>query len=163
MRHFLRTTSLWILVALLGETYVADWIDIRGIAPDFTIIALVLLGMSAGTVPATVGGFCLGLAQDVSAPAFLGLHALCKSALGFGIGSLRGRVVYGMPVVELLVLVAAVIAHDFVLLAYQTSTSGEAFLASLFGRSLAVAVYTGLVGVPVIRLADLTGLLGRED
>jgi hypothetical protein len=68
-----------------------------------------------------------------------------------------------LPVVELLVLMAAVIAHDFVLLAFQSSMSGEAFLAPLFGRTLPVAVYTGLVGVLMIRLADLLGLLGRED
>ena len=163
MRHFVRTTSLWILVALLGDAKVAGWIDIRGIAPDFSVIALVLLAMAAGTVPATIGGFCLGLVQDMYAPAHLGLHALCKTSLGYAVGRLRSRVVYGMPVVELLVLVLAVIAHDFVLLAFQSRTSGEAFLAPLVGRTLPAAVYTGIVGVPMIRLADLFGLLGRED
>ena len=33
----------------------------------------------------------------------------------------------------------------------------------LFTQTLPVALYTGLVGVPIIRLADFFGLLGRED
>jgi len=163
MRHFVRTTSLWILVAFLGDTLVAGWIDIRGIAPDFSVIALLLLGLAAGTAPATIGGFCMGLAQDMYAPAFLGLHALCKSALGYGVGRLRGRVVYGLPVVEFLVLALAVVAHDFVLLAVQSGMGGGAFLQPLVSRTLPVALYTAVVGVPMVRFADLTGLLGRDD
>jgi len=61
VREFIRTTLIWILVAFVGETAIGPLIDIRGIAPDFTIIALVLLALSAGPVPATVGGFVLGL------------------------------------------------------------------------------------------------------
>ncbi len=138
-------------------------IDIRGIAPDFSIIALVLLGLAAGAAPATVGGFVLGLVQDLANPNLLGLHALCKTGLGFLVGRLRGRLVYGMPVVEAMVLVLAVVAHDIVFLLVQSRMSDDAFLTPLFTQTLPVALYTALVGVPVIRLAGFLGILGRED
>ncbi|MFN2371769.1 MAG: rod shape-determining protein MreD [Candidatus Krumholzibacteriia bacterium] len=163
MTGFLRTTVLWVLVAFVGETLVAPLIDIRGIAPDFAIIALVLLGLAAGPVPATVGGFGLGLVQDLANPALLGLNALCKTGLGFLVGRARGRLVYGLPAVEVAVLVTAVVAHDVVFLLVQSRLSDDAFLTPLLTRTLPVALYTGLVGVPVIRLAELFGILGRED
>ena len=50
MRHFLRTTLSWILLAFLGEPVVAPLIAIGGIAPDFTVIALVIL--AGGTIAA---------------------------------------------------------------------------------------------------------------
>ncbi len=136
MRDFLRISVVWILVAFLGGTLIGPWIAIAGISPDFTIIALVLLGLSAGALPATVGGFLLGLVQDLANPTLLGLHALCKSALGFATGRLRGRLVYGMPVVEFVVLAVAVVAHDIVFLLVQSRLSDEAFLTPLFTRTL---------------------------
>ena len=78
-------------------------------------------------------------------------------------GRLRGRLVYGMPVVEVLLLVLAVVAHDIVFLLVQSRLSDDAFLIPLLTRTLPTAIYTGLVGVPVIRLAEFFGILRRED
>jgi len=163
MRDFLRVTALWIGVAFVGDTVIGPWISIRGIAPDFSIIALVLLALAAGPMPATVAGFGVGLVQDLSNPSLLGLNALCKSLLGYGLGRLRGRLVYGLPVVEGLVVVLSVLLHDIVFLMVQSRLSDDAFLTPLLGQSLPVAVYTGLIGVPIIRFAAMVGVLGGED
>lgn len=79
MRHFARTTLVWFLVAFIGDALVAPLIDIAGRAPDFTIIALVLLALSAGAVPATAGGFVIGLVQDLGNPRCWGC-VRCASA-----------------------------------------------------------------------------------
>ena len=100
MRDFLRVSLLWISVAFLGDLFAGPAMAIGGVAPDFSIIALVLLALAAGPVPATVGGFILGLVQDLTNPTLLGLNALCKCAMGSGLGRLRGHLVYGLPVVE---------------------------------------------------------------
>lgn len=163
MRFFLRTTLLWLMTAFVGEVAIAPFIAIKGVAPDFTIIALVLLALAAGPASATVVGFLLGLVQDLSNPALLGLRALCKSCLGFGLGSLRGRLVYGMPLVEAVVVVLSVLAHDFVYLLVQSNLTDEGFLRPLFSQSLPVAIYTGLIAVPILRVAEFMGILAQED
>jgi rod shape-determining protein MreD len=163
MRDFLRVTALWIGVAFVGDTVIGPWISIGGIAPDFSIIALVLLALAAGPVPATVAGFVVGLVQDLSNPSLLGLHALCKCLLGYGLGRLRGRLVYGLPVVEGAVVALSVLLHDIVFLLVQSRLSDDAFLTPLLGQTLPVALYSALVGVPIIRLAAATGVLGGED
>ncbi|MBK7189776.1 MAG: rod shape-determining protein MreD [bacterium] len=163
MRQFLRTTMLWFLVAFVGDALVAPMIDIAGRAPDFTIIALVMLALSAGAVPATVGGFAIGLVQDLGNPPLLGLRSLCKCILGFGLGRLRGRLVHGVIVVDAAMIVLAVLLHDFVFLLVQSNLTQERFLVPLLTMSLPTAVYSALVGVPLLRLAEFVGVLRPED
>ncbi len=163
MREFVRTTLIWVLVAFLGETIFAPMMSIRGIAPDFAVIALVILALAAGSMPATAAGFLIGLVQDLSNPPLLGLHALCKSGLGFGLGRLRGRLVYGMPVVEAIVLMLAVLVHDLVFLLVQNGFGNQISLGSFFLQSMPVAVYTGGVGLVVLRIVEFLGILRPEE
>ena len=163
MRGFSRTTLIWVAIAFLGDTILGPAIAIKGIAPEFSIVALVILALAAGPIPATLGGFLIGLIQDLSNPSLLGLHALCKCTLGYGLGSLRGRLIYGMPIVEFSVLALAVLGHDLVFLLVQGRFGAESSLGTFFLRSAPVALYTGLVGVPVLRLVEFLGILRPED
>lgn len=163
MKTFLRTTLVWMLLAFIGDTMISPLVGIKGVSPDFSIIALVVLALAAGPVPGTVGGFVIGLVQDLSNPAVLGLHALCKCTLGFSLGSLRSRLVHGMPVVEGVVVALSVVLHDLVFLLVQSRLTDDGFLRPFLTQSLPVALYSGVAGILVIRLADMMGILGEED
>ena len=163
MRQNLNLFLLFAAVAFLGGTMVGPLIAIGGVAPDFTIIALVILALASGPIPGTVGGFLLGLVQDLSNPTLLGLQALCKTGLGYGLGRLRGRLVHGMPLVEATVIGISVLAHDLVFLMIQGSLSGDSNFLSFFTLTLPTAIYSGLVGIPLLRLAEFLGILRQED
>ncbi|MCK9994903.1 MAG: rod shape-determining protein MreD [Candidatus Krumholzibacteria bacterium] len=163
MRQYLRLVLLCLVVAFVGGTMIGPLIAIKGVAPDFTIIALVILALAAGPGPGSVGGFLLGLVQDLSNPTLLGLQALCKTGLGFGLGRLRGRLVHGMPLVEATVVAITVVTHDLFFLMVQSSLTTESNFLSLFTRTLPIAVYSGLAGVPLLRLAEFLGILRQED
>ncbi len=45
----------------------------------------------------------------------------------------------------------------------QSNLSDEASILSLFTRTLPTALYSGLVGMPLLRMADFWGVLRRED
>ncbi len=137
--------------------------SIKGIAPDFSIIAVVLLGLSLGAGPSTGGGFLIGLVQDLSNPSLLGLHALCKCLLGFSIGSIRSRLVFGVPAMEIMLIAFSVIAHDFLFLLVQSQLSDDGFISPLLTQTLPVAVYSGVVGVLLQRLMEMVGILNWED
>ena len=163
MRYFVRTTLAWNVLAFVGDTLIGPLISIAGIAPDFSVIAIVILAMSEGAGAGVLGGFMLGLVQDLSHPNLLGLHALCKTLLGYSVGRMRGHLVYGLPLVEGLVVFTAVLLHDTLFLLVQSRLSDEAFLGPFFRQILPVAFYSSLVGVPMIRLADLLGILRQEE
>ena len=163
MKTFFRTTAAWVLLAIVGEYLFAPALTIHGIAPDFTIIAIVILAMARGVQAGSVGGFCLGLVQDLAVPTMLGLHALCKTLLGYGVGRTRGRLVYGLVPVEGALVLASALGHDTLFMLIQSRQESEVFLGSWFTEAVPTAFYTALVGVPLIRLADLVGILRRED
>jgi rod shape-determining protein MreD len=163
MKHFVRMTAAWILLAIIGEQLLAPVIAIRGIAPDFTVIAIVILAMSEGARTGVIGGFVLGLVQDLAVPTLLGLHAFCKSLIGWIVGRTRGRLVYGMVLVEISLVMIASLGHDTIFLLVQSRQRNEAFLGPWFFEAIPTAIYTGLAGWPFIRLADVFGILRRED
>ncbi|PJA75717.1 rod shape-determining protein MreD [bacterium CG_4_9_14_3_um_filter_65_15] len=163
MRVFLRINLFWILTAFLGDVVVGPLMSIAGIAPDFPLIALVFLALAAGSYPATVAGFLIGLIADLTNPALLGVQALLDSCLGFGLGRLRRRLAYGMPLVEAMVVALAVLAHDLVYLLVASGGGGDSFPLRFITRSLPTAIYSGLLSIPVLRLAVGLGLLYRED
>jgi len=163
MRDFMRITLFWVLTAFLGDVLVGPLLSIHGIAPDFPIISLVFLALAAGSYPATVAGFLVGLIADLANPALLGTQSLLDSCLGFGLGRLRQRLAYGLPLVEGMVVAVAVLAHDLVYLLVTSGGGGEPFPLRFITQSLPTAVYSGLVGIPVLRLAAGLGLLYRED
>jgi rod shape-determining protein MreD len=163
VRAFLRTTVVLALLAFLGENLIAPLIDIRGVAPDFTVIAVVILAMAEGSRAGAVGGFCLGVVQDLSVPTLLGLHALCKSTLGFAVGRARGHLVFGMPLIEGALLLVACLGHDTLFLLVQSRQQNEVFLGPWLAQAWPTALYTAIVGVPLVRVADLLGILRQED
>lgn len=163
MKAFLRTTVALILLAFLGENLVSPVIDIRGVAPDFTVIAVVILAMAEGSRAGALGGFCLGLVQDLSVPTLLGLHALCKTTLGFAVGRARGRLVFGMPLLEGALVLIATLGHDTLFLLVQSRQQNEVFMGPWLTQAWPTALYTALVGIPLIRIADLAGILRQED
>jgi rod shape-determining protein MreD len=163
VKNFIRTTLIWMLVAFVGDSMISPLVSIRGISPDFSIIALVVLALAAGPAPATAGGFVLGLVQDLSNPALLGLHALCKCILGFSLGSLRNRLAHGLPVAEGVVVALSVLVHDLVFLLVQSNLIDEGFLRPFLTQSLPVALYSGVAGILVIQFSELLGVFGQED
>ena len=163
MRQYVNLILLCSTIAFVGGTMVGPLMSIGPVAPDFPIIALVILSLAAGPVPGTIGGFLLGLVQDLSNPSLLGVQALCKTVLGFGLGRLRGRLVHGMPLVEATVIGIAVLAHDLVYLVIKANLSDESSFLSFFTLTLPTAIYSGLVGIPLLRLAEFLGILRQED
>ena len=163
MRAFVRITLIWILVAFLGETWLAPLLMVKGVAPDFSTIALVILALAAGAGPGSLGGFVLGLIQGLHHPPLLGLHALCKSLLGFGLGTLRGHLVFGMPAVEGVMIALAVLGQELIFLLVASNLGDSPFFAPLVTQSFPRALYSGLMGIIILRLVEFLGLLRPED
>jgi rod shape-determining protein MreD len=163
LRNFLRTSAIWIAVALIGESLLAPLMRIGPIAPDFAIIALVMLALAEGPFAGTVGGFSLGLVQDLATPHLLGLNALAKTGVGHAVGRLRGHLVYGMPLVEAVLIAVAVLAHDVLYLLVASRLASEDFLQRLLVEAIPGALYSAVIGMALLRLADIAGIVRREE
>lgn len=163
MSRFLRTTLILAVLALAGNVLLAPLMAVGEIAPDFVLIALVILALGEGAFAGTLGGFALGLVSDTAIPNLLGLNAFCKALAGYLVGRSRSRLVIGLPLVEGSLVAATALGHDVLYLIGQSWLSEGAFFRPLFTVVVPSALYTGLVSVPLIRMADFLRLLRREE
>jgi rod shape-determining protein MreD len=161
--HTLRTLLWCALVAFVGEVLIAPAIAIFGVAPDFAVIALLMLALAQGALGGCIGGCLLGLVQDLASPHLLGLNALCKTFVGYASGRVRGHLLFGLPVVEASLVAVAVLAHDALYLLVESRFGFAAFFRPFLLHALPSALYSGLAGLPLLRLAARLGVLGRDE
>ncbi len=163
MSHFLRTTFLLAVVALIGNVLIAPLISFGPIAPDFSLIVLAILALGEGAFAGTIGGFVLGLVADTAIPNLLGLNAFCKALAGYFVGRARSRLVIGLPLVEASMVSLMALAHDLLYLIGQSLFSEGPFFRPLFMIVVPSALYTGIVSLPLMRLAEVLHMLRREE
>lgn len=149
---------LLVYAALALQATVVQYIGIGGIQPDLPLIATVLLALVRGSGAGTFGGFVVGLGQDITNPAFLGLNALTKSLLGFSLGTLRERFDAATAFSYAAILVVATLAHDLLYLTVSLRLVLSEILLALVTRTLPTAIYTAAVGIWVFMwVASVSG------
>ncbi len=66
--------------------YFSDWVNAR---PDAILLMTVFLGLHRSRETGLIGGFSLGIFQDVLSGGLLGFNALLKGLIGYYTGGLR--------------------------------------------------------------------------
>ncbi|HEV8617803.1 MAG TPA: rod shape-determining protein MreD [Methylomirabilota bacterium] len=91
-------------VAVLGGGVVhatlGPALRIADVAPDIPLIVVVLLALRRGPEFGCAAGFVAGLLQDAAGGGLMGVQALTKAVIGFGIGAAGGRLRVRQPLVQ---------------------------------------------------------------
>jgi rod shape-determining protein MreD len=147
VRYVLIFVSVFILQSTLLRL-----IALGEIEPDLIIVALFYVALLEGSYGATIAGFCVGLLQDIYHPHTLGLNALCKSLVGFGLGYCQRGVFMEGLIPRSFILFAAVMVHDIIyfLLSYWPEV-GKGF-SQVFRVGIPAALYTAILGYVVFYL-----------
>jgi rod shape-determining protein MreD len=128
---------------------------VAGCAPDLIVILLVALVLGRGPVVAVIIGFALGFLQDLGNASLLGMNALAKSVLAYGVARLGGGLFPENVLYKGLIVFAACLVNDIVVLPIATSFSFSETFVSFFRYSLLSALYSSLVGVCIFALLEL--------
>lgn len=147
-----------ILIALLLFTMqvtVVHRIAVAGAVPDLMIVLLVALVLPRGPVLAVIIGFLLGFLQDLGNASFLGMNALSKSIVAYGVARVGGGLLPEKVLYKGFVVVAACLVNDFVVLAVTTSFSLGQIIVSFFRYSITSALYSAVVGIVVFTAVEL--------
>ena len=151
------------VLAVVGGTLLAPLLALGPVRPDLPLIALVILALGRGALAGTLGGFVTGLVLDTAVPGLLGLNTLCKTLVGYAAGCFRGRLVLGLPLVEGGLVFLLALGHDGLRLMIAALYGHGPLVRTLFTEALPSALYTAVVAIPLIRLADILGVLRPED
>ena len=113
-------TAVLILAAAAGlQSTLLNWIALRGVKPDISLVILVFIAHSKGRMVGQVLGFLAGFVEDLLSLSPLGFHALIKTLLGTLYGMTKGNI-FVDTVFAPIILVAV-------------ATVGKALLAGLVG------------------------------
>lgn len=95
----------------VAHATIAPALRIADVAPDLPLIVVVLLALRRGPEFGCAAGFFAGLLQDATGGGFIGVQALTKAVIGFGIGAAGSRLSVTQPLVQVPGLVLLTVAE----------------------------------------------------
>jgi len=157
---------LIIALALLLQSTVMGRYDIRGVAPDLALLALIYIASTSSATESIFLGFLIGFFQDVYTPEYLGANAFTMSLIGFLLGFLRERFTVENISVRFIVTFLVCIVHDVMYFSLYAKFDYALAGGLLLRQSLGGALYTSLLSIALIRIwewAESGGLIAVID
>lgn len=142
------------MIILVLQLKVVPQMRVAGVAPDLMMVLLIALVLERGPVTAVIIGFVLGLLQDLGNASFLGMNALAKSLVAYGVSRFGAGFLPESVLFKGLLIVVACLFNDVVVLIVTTGFNVPGIIVSFFRYSLLSAFYTAVVGVCVFVLFD---------
>jgi len=149
----IRILLLAVLIFVL-QLKVVPSIGLLGVAPDLVTVLLVALVLERGPVAAVIIGFVLGFLQDLGNASFLGMYALSKSLIAYGVSRYGAGFLPESVLFKGLLIFAATLFNDLVVLVVTTGFDLPAIAVSFFRYSILSALYTAVVGLLVFAVID---------
>ncbi len=142
-------------VVFILQVTVVHRMSVVGARPDLMLVLLVVFVLDRNPVMAIIIGFSLGFLQDLGNASFLGMNALAKSLIGYGIARYAsGFLPENIFFKSLLILVASLVS-SIIVLNIMSTFNPLTVLVSFFRHSILSAVYSALVGVVVFLILKL--------
>ncbi|MBM4044011.1 MAG: rod shape-determining protein MreD [Planctomycetes bacterium] len=133
-----------ISLAALTQTAALHHIAVWSAQPDLLLILALCLALNAEVRHAAVAGWLIGLAKDFFAEGRPGLYALLFFALCYAIGRIKDSVFKEHFAIQAAIAFLASLASNIVYIGLNALVLRSLDLTSALGRTLAIAVYTGL-------------------
>ncbi|MBI2206334.1 MAG: rod shape-determining protein MreD [Candidatus Rokubacteria bacterium] len=129
----------------------APALRVADVAPDIPLLVVLLLALRHGPEFGGLAGFAAGLLQDAVSGGLVGVQALTKGVVGFGIGTLGGRFSVTQPLVQVPGLVLLSIVEGlgrFVILKlfHYPAAFGEVMTYVVLPQAL----YNGFLGAALV-------------
>ena len=148
----------------LAQATLAPALRIADVAPDIPLIVVILLALRRGSEFGCASGFVAGLLQDVAAGGLIGVQALTKALVGFGIGAAGGRLRVTQPLVQIPGLVLLTVAEGVVRFALLQLFRFPAPFGELMTYViLPQALYNGFIGAALVFALAWTDVLKDRE
>lgn len=141
-----------VIGCVLIQSNLIDLISIKNIKPDLLLIVLIWLGQREGQFVGTIGGFFIGLIQDIFETQFLGLSSLCKSIAGFIAGRMKTKEREPNLINIGTFIFIIGLLHNIIYYSIRLLGSGYGFLIILFRFILPETFYTLVFGLIIFSL-----------
>lgn len=108
----MRLALLFMMVGgTVAQASLVSALAVNDVVPDVPLVLTILVALRRGPEAGCVAGFLTGLLQDVTGGGLVGVQALSKALVGFGLGLVAGRLWVQNPLVQVLGLVGLTVAE----------------------------------------------------
>jgi rod shape-determining protein MreD len=146
--------AIVLIVVLILQGTVAHRIAIAGVHPDLLVAFVVYFAWVRGPVSGVVGGFSVGLLQDLDAPGPLGLNALAKTVVAFLIAKAGFRVHRSNVGVRFFFFMIAMLVHDVIYFGVYTAGEFGAFVRQFVFVAIPSALYTTILVILLLSTVE---------
>jgi rod shape-determining protein MreD len=150
----IRIVLLAALIFIL-QLKVVPSIGLLGVAPDLVTVFLVALVLEREPVAAVVIGFALGFLQDLGNASFLGMNALAKSLVAYGVSRFGAGFIPESALFKGLLIFVASLFNEGLTLIVTTGFDLPVIIASFFRYAMLSSLYTAVVGLLVFAVIDV--------
>lgn len=141
----------------VAQASLVSALAVNGVAPDIPLILTILVALRRGPEAGCVAGFLTGLFQDVTVGGLVGVQALTKALVGFGLGVVAGRLWVQNPLVQVLGLLTLTVAEGLLRFGIlQLFHFPAEFRPLMLDVILPQAVYNGFLGAAGLVAISLT-------
>lgn len=149
----IRIVLLAVVIFIL-QLKVVPSIGLLGVTPDLFIVLLVALVLERGPVAAVIIGFLLGFLQDLGNASHLGMNALAKSLIAYGVSRFGAGFLPESVLFKGLLIFAAGLCNELLSLMVTTGFDIPVIILSFFRYSILSSLYTAVVGLVVFAVID---------
>lgn len=136
------------------QASLVNLLSLGGIKPDAGLAALYCIGLLTSPGEAVIAGMALGIAQDLGSAGPIGLTGLSRGLIGLFAGVLgRHMLDFASPSNILFIAVFSLVEGFFIALFLQLFYGSVPFFGLLFSHMLPAALYTGVFGFFMLRIA----------
>ncbi|KPL05370.1 MAG: hypothetical protein AMJ73_01060 [candidate division Zixibacteria bacterium SM1_73] len=135
-----------LFILIVFQCFLSEVVTIKGIRLDLAVLILVYIALTKGPAQGAIFGFLIGVLLDIFTPQKLGLGALIKSVIGFGVGNFKDNLYLESLYSKGAIVFLSVIIND---LLYHLLSEGMTLFTFniILYYSLPSALYTCAVGV----------------
>ncbi|MCB1164118.1 MAG: rod shape-determining protein MreD [Candidatus Krumholzibacteriia bacterium] len=144
-----------LLLAALFHPIVERWLRPWGLSVDYPFLVVFWIALRRGRTPGAFYGFFIGLLRDLGNFSMLGASALAYALVGYAVGDLREKVDRDNLGTRLVLLAAAVLATQAVILLPRSGWSVGSALWAWARYALAGAPLNALVYAFVLLVVHL--------
>ena len=151
MKKYLIFIVLISVIVFYQSSPISSNVVVRGVSPDFLLVAISLAAFILGPIPGQIIGFIVGLIIDIISGGLLGISAFTFSIIGYGVGVV-GKKVYGNNIlitITILFVVTLIKASILSMLAaiflkpgyFGYFSQGRIFLEAVFNSLIAPILF----------------------
>ncbi|NTV88964.1 MAG: rod shape-determining protein MreD [Clostridiales bacterium] len=147
MRIKVTVYTICILLILLIQTTLLDYVKIYGVKPNLLLVFVIMTALLKGYTEGAVIGCLSGFALDMLTGGLLGFYALLFLYLGIAIGFLNRRLYKENYIVMVFFVLSSTVGFELVVYILTSLGSGMDLLLSLTLTILPEALYNCIIAV----------------